>query len=129
MNSKKKILIVDDDQFMRELLTVKLEENGYEVSSVSEGLLALQTIRDHKPDLVLLDILLPGLSGLETLNVLRAEELGQHLPIILISNLNEPELIRVAERLGADDYLVKPFTAELLIEKIKEIIGFEAREF
>ena len=125
MNSKKKILIVDDDQFMRELLTVKLEENGYEVSSVSEGLLALQTIRDHKPDLVLLDILLPGLSGLETLNVLRAEELGQHLPIILISNLNEPELIRVAERLGADDYLVKPFTAELLIEKIKEIIGFE----
>ena len=125
MNSKKKILIVDDDQFMRELLTAKLEENGYEVSSVSEGFLAIQTIRDHKPDLVLLDILLPGLSGLETLNVLRAEELGQHLPIILISNLNEPELIRVAERLGADGYLVKPFTAELLIEKIKEIIGFE----
>ena len=124
MNSKKKILIVDDDQFMRELLVGKLNEYGFEVSSVGEGILALQTIRDHKPDLVLLDILLPGLSGLETLNVLRAEELGPHLPIILISNLNEPELIRAADRLGADDYLVKPFTAELLIEKIRKIKGF-----
>ncbi|MEI7803515.1 MAG: response regulator, partial [Bacteroidota bacterium] len=116
--------IVDDDQFMRELLSSKLTEQGFEVTAVGEGILALQTIRDHKPDLVLLDILLPGLSGLETLNVLRADEEGPHLPIILISNLNEPELIRAAERLGADDYIVKPFSAELLIQKIKGIKGF-----
>lgn len=121
---KKKILIVDDDKFMRELLIEKLSVVGYEVSSVSEGILALSLIKENKPDLILLDILLPGLSGLETLNVLRADDESLHIPIILISRLDEPELIRTAKRLGADDYLVKPFTAETLIEKIKNIPGF-----
>ncbi len=124
MNLKKKILIVDDDQFMRELLIEKLTEIGYDVSSVSESFLALTTIKENKPDLILLDILLPGLSGLETLNVLRASDDSLHIPVILISRLDEPELIRTAQRLGADDYLVKPFTAEVLIEKIKDIRGF-----
>ena len=71
-----------------------------------------------------MDVLLPGLSGLETLNVLRADDENMHIPVILISRLDEPELIRTAKRLGADDYLVKPFTAEILIKKIKDIAGF-----
>lgn len=123
MNLKKKILIVDDDQFMRELLIEKLSGLGYDVYSVSESILALTTIKENKPDLILLDILLPGLSGLETLNVLRADDQSLKIPVILISRLDEPELIRTAKRLGADDYLVKPFTAEVLIEKIKKLLG------
>ncbi len=123
MNLKKKILIVDDDQFMRELLIEKLTGLGYDVFSVSESILALTTIKENKPDLILLDILLPGLSGLETLNVLRADDESLKIPVILISRLDEPELIRTAKRLGADDYLVKPFTAEILIEKVKALLG------
>lgn len=121
---KKKILIVDDDKFLRELLIEKLNSLNYEVTSVSESILAFNTIKTNKPDLILLDVLLPGLSGLETLNVLRADDENMHIPVILISRLDEPELIRTAKRLGADDYLVKPFTAEILIEKIKDIDGF-----
>ncbi len=121
---KKKILIVDDDKFLRELLIEKLNSLNYEVTSVSESILAFNTIKTNKPDLILLDVLLPGLSGLETLNVLRADDENMHIPVILISRLDEPELIRTAKRLGADDYLVKPFTAEILIEKIKDIAGF-----
>ncbi len=121
---KKKILIVDDDKFLRELLIEKLSSLNYEVTSVSESILAFNTIKTNKPDLILLDVLLPGLSGLETLNVLRADDENMHIPVILISRLDEPELIRTAKRLGADDYLVKPFTAEILIEKIKDIAGF-----
>ena len=121
---KKKILIVDDDKFLRELLIEKLNSLNYEVTSVSESILAFNTIKTNKPDLILLDVLLPGLSGLETLNVLRADDENMHIPVILISRLDEPELIRTAKRLGADDYLVKPFTAEILIKKIKDIAGF-----
>ena len=124
MHLKKKILIVDDDKFLRELLIEKLNSLNYEVTSVSESILAFNTIKTNKPDLILLDVLLPGLSGLETLNVLRADDENMHIPVILISRLDEPELIRTAKRLGADDYLVKPFTAEILIEKIKDIAGF-----
>jgi len=124
MDLKKKILIVDDDKFLRELLIEKLNSLNYEVTSVSESILAFNTIKTNKPDLILLDVLLPGLSGLETLNVLRADDENMHIPVILISRLDEPELIRTAKRLGADDYLVKPFTAEILIEKIKAIAGF-----
>ena len=126
MSLKKKILIVDDDQFMRELLIEKLTAIGYDVLSASDSLLALTTIKQNKPELILLDILLPGLSGLEILNVLRADDENLHIPVILISRLDEPELIRTARRLGADDYLVKPFSAEVLIEKIKDIPGFES---
>lgn len=121
---KKKILIVDDDKFMRELLYEKLNNSGFEVSSVSESYLALNSIKETKPDLILLDILLPGLSGLETLNVLRADDESLRIPVILISRLDEPELIRTAKRLGADDYLVKPFSADTLINKINNIAGF-----
>lgn len=121
---KKKILIVDDDKFLRELLIEKLNSLNFEVNSVSESILALNIIKTNKPDLILLDVLLPGLSGLETLNVLRADDENMHIPVILISRLDEPELIRTAKRLGADDYLVKPFTSEILIEKIKDIAGF-----
>ncbi len=124
MHLKKKILIVDDDKFLRELLIEKLNSLNYEVTSVSESILAFNTIKTNKPDLILLDVLLPGLSGLETLNVLRADDENMHIPVILISRLDEPELIRTAKRLGADDYLVKPFTAEILIKKIKDIAGF-----
>ena len=124
MHLKKKILIVDDDKFLRELLIEKLNSLNYEVTSVSESILAFNTIKTNKPDLILLDVLLPGLSGLETLNVLRADDENMHIPVILISRLDEPELIRTAKRLGADDYLIKPFTAEILIEKIKDIAGF-----
>ncbi len=109
---------------MRELLNEKLSSCGYEVASVSESFLALNSIKETKPDLILLDILLPGLSGLETLNVLRADDESLRIPVILISRLDEPELIRTAKRLGADDYLVKPFSAETLINKINNIPGF-----
>ena len=124
MNEKKRILVVDDDHITRDLICFKLQESGFEVASASQCLEALVSMKENKPDLVLLDIMMPGLSGLEVLNLIRADNLTIDLPVIIISQADSSSMVNAAEKLGADGYLAKPFEMDMLIDKIKTIRGF-----
>ncbi len=107
-----KALIIDDEQQMRRLLRMMLDARGYEVSEAADGQLGLQEAAFHRPDVVLLDLGLPGLNGIEVLKRLRE---WSDVPVLILS-VRDQETVKVeALELGADDYVTKPFsTAELL---------------
>ncbi len=107
-----KALIIDDEQQMRRLLRMVLESRGYEVCEAAEGQLGLQEAAFHRPDVVLLDLGLPGMNGIEVLKRLRE---WSDVPVLILS-VRDQETIKVeALEIGADDYVTKPFgTAELL---------------
>lgn len=125
METPRCILVVDDDEMTRDLIAFSLRAKGYEVITVDDGLHAVLKIREHKPDLAILDIMLPDLSGLELLNIIRAEFAMREMPVILMSRLGNEKLILAADKLGASNYLVKPFEMQQLIEKISCLPGFQ----
>lgn len=101
------ILFIEDDAEFVEMYTVALEIAGYEVEVAADGVTGLGMIRDRMPDLVFLDMRMPGLSGLEVLRELRADEATAALPAVVLSNYDEPRMIEEARRLGALEWLVK----------------------
>lgn len=122
----KKILIIEDDKILAELIEKKLKTIGYEVAVAADGEEGLQKLREDKPDLVLLDILMPNKNGLEVM-----EEMNKNpatsltkIPVIVISNSGQPvEINRVLE-LGAKDYLIKAnFNPQEVVEKVVKQIG------
>lgn len=115
----KKVLIVEDDEFLRSLTAKRLEKEGYEVVVAVDGESANGIAVANKPDLILLDLLLPGLDGFEVLKRARADEVTKTTPIIVFSNLGQREDIEKAKGLGANDFLIKAnFTLDDVIEKI-----------
>ncbi len=123
-NSKEKILIVEDDKFLRELISRKLAGRGYEVETAVDGEDGFEKIKKTKPDVVLLDLILPGIDGFEVLSRVKKEKEVQDVPIIILSNLGQKEDIERGLSLGAIDYLIKAhFTPQEIIEKVKEVLS------
>jgi len=91
-----KILVIEDDKFLRELLERKLQEEGFTVSSANNGEEGLEKIKEEKPELVLLDLILPGIDGFEILKKIRENPELSHIPIIVLSNLGQQEDIKRA---------------------------------
>jgi DNA-binding response OmpR family regulator len=119
----KKILIVEDDKFLRELMAQKLAKEGYDVIEAIDGEDALKSIKEEKPDLVLLDLILPGKDGFEVLAKVKEDAALSKIPIIVLSNLGQKEDVERALNLGATDYMVKAhFTPGEIIAKIKGIL-------
>lgn len=119
MESKKKVLIVEDDNFLRSLTAKRLEKDGYMVAVAVDGETALVTAQEEKPDLILLDLLLPGLDGFGVLGKLKADADLKKTPVIVFSNLGQKEDIEKAKLLGADQFLIKAnFTLDDVMEKI-----------
>jgi len=117
------ILIVEDDKFLRELISQKLVKEGYNISQAIDGEEGLKKIKEEKPDLVLLDLILPGIDGFEVLARIKEEQEVTKIPIIVLSNLGQKEDVEKGIGLGAVDYLVKAhFTPGEIIEKIKRIL-------
>jgi adenylate cyclase len=112
------ILVVDDSEENRELLVQRLTRLGYSVQAVESGQRALEVIAVQPVDLVLLDILMPGLDGFEVLRRLKADPVRQHLPVIMLSAADEHDTAVRCIKLGADDFLPKPFNATLLMARI-----------
>ncbi|HIW96344.1 MAG TPA: response regulator transcription factor [Candidatus Corynebacterium gallistercoris] len=120
-----KILVVDDDQAVRESLRRSLTFNGYEVVEAVDGREALSTIREERPDMAILDVMMPHIDGLEVCRELRSE--GDDMPILLLT-ARDAVFERVAGLdAGADDYLAKPFALEELLARTRSLIRRSAR--
>ncbi|WP_346353820.1 response regulator transcription factor [Azotosporobacter soli] len=114
-----KIVVVEDEDKLRENVEQFLSKEGFEVRGVGDGLAAVRVIREMKPDLVILDVMLPGLTGIQVCQLLRQES---DLPILIVSALGgEEEVLKGLEE-GADDYVVKPFRMRELVARVKAIL-------
>jgi len=103
----KKILIIEDDKFLRKVITKKLSKGGYSVIEAIDGEKGLEAVKKEKPDLVLLDLVLPEMDGFEVLAKMKKESSLSKTPVIILSNLGEKEEIDKGFKMGATDYLVK----------------------
>jgi DNA-binding response OmpR family regulator len=117
---RKKILIVEDDQEIQEFLKELLTDNGYETVAAADGLSALHYFKSHNPDLILLDLGIPKLSGEDL--AIKIRKINKDVPIIILSARDSKNSINQGLKLGADDYIPKPFMADELLEKIKRKI-------
>ncbi len=113
---KGRVLIVDDDLALAEMLGIVLRNEGLEVSHVADGSSAVATFRDTRPDLVLLDVMLPGLDGMEVCRRIRAES---GVPIVMLTARTDTVDVVVGLESGADDYVVKPFKGQELIARVR----------
>ena len=120
----KKILLIEDDKFLRELMSKKLIKTGYDVVFAVDGETGLSKIKEVKPDVVLLDLILPGINGFEVLEKAKKDPEIADIPIIILSNLGQKEDIERGQELGATDFIIKAhFTPQEVVDKIKSIIG------
>jgi DNA-binding response OmpR family regulator len=119
----KKILLVEDDKFLRELMSKKLLSLDFEVSTASDGEEGLEKIKAEKPEVVLLDLILPGINGFEVLEKAKKDPETANIPVIILSNLGQSEDIERGLKLGAKDFLVKAhFTPQEIVNKLKSIL-------
>jgi len=122
--SKKKILIVEDDNFVAEVYSTKLLEMGHEVIIAQNGEEGLNALEENIPDLILLDIIMPVMGGIEMLEELKKKEEWKKIPVILLTNVGEKDSIQKVQNLGVQDYLIKShFTPAEVIEKIDAVLG------
>jgi DNA-binding response OmpR family regulator len=122
MNGKK-ILIIEDDTFLQGLAANKLQAEGFEVNTASNGNEALTNLDQEIYDAIILDLMLPDISGFEILKQIRSRETNSKLPVLIFSNLSDDKDIKQGLDLGATDFLVKAnFTLEELVEKVKNAI-------
>ncbi|MCX8132004.1 MAG: response regulator [Clostridia bacterium] len=119
---KKKILIIDDTELMIKLITDILEGAGYEVVSASNGIEGIQKVREEKPDLVILDVIMPGMDGFETCKILRDDESNNLMPIIMLTAQDAEDDKLTGLELGADDYIIKPFNPRELISRVNNTL-------
>jgi DNA-binding response OmpR family regulator len=120
----KKIIIVEDEEVLRNLLKKKLENEGYEVEVAEDGEIGIEKIRETKFDLILLDIIMPKMGGFDVLEAMQRDESISEVPVIVVSNSGQPVEIDRAQKLGAKDWVVKTeFDPQEVIKKVKEQIG------
>jgi len=120
MSEQKTILVVDDEPHVRILVSSRLQANGYKVVSAYGGTMALDKVREQKPDLILLDMVMPDLSGYEVAKQLKANPDTMNIPIIIFTASNAKELENKCRELGLNYIIMKPFSAEVLLAMVKE---------
>lgn len=118
-----RILIADDDPLLRALLQHKLTAEGHDVIAAPNGGEALASVRDHAPDLVVLDAMMPVMDGFEVLRRLKADPETSNTPVIMLTALKREQDIVGGLQLGAADYLAKPFIPDELVQRIKRILS------
>lgn len=119
-----KILIIEDDKFLRELIAQKLLTEGYDIAEAVDGEQGAKLAKSEKPDLILLDLILPGMDGFEVLGKIKEDVSTSQIPVIILSNLGQKDDIEKGLKMGANDYLIKAhFTPGEIIAKIKGMFG------
>lgn len=124
MAKKKYILLVEDDEFLAELYATKLNLEGFEVGLATDGDKGIKMVNSKKPDLILLDIILPKMDGFEVLKNIKTDKNFKDVPVILLTNLSQKDEVKRGLELGASDYLIKAhFMPSEVVKKIKQVIG------
>lgn len=119
---KQKILIVEDEAILSEMIQIRLEKNGYEVISAFDGVQGLEMARQQRPDLIILDLMLPKIDGYKVCRMLKFDERYKKIPIIMFTARAQDADKELGEQVGADAYITKPFAPEILICKVKEML-------
>ena len=117
-----KILVVDDEKRLIELIQVRLEAAGYRVITACNGEEGLEKAKNEKPDLIVLDIMMPKVDGFEVCRTLKNDPLYSHIPIILLSAMDTEEGFKTGDELKADSYIVKPFEPTILLGRIESLL-------
>jgi DNA-binding response OmpR family regulator len=117
------VLVVDDDPDVCDLVTYKLEQSGFEVRRASDGDSALREVARRVPDLVLLDIMMPGISGLEVLERWRSDVATAAIPVVMLTAKAQENDVERGFQLGADDYVVKPFSPRELVRRVSAVLS------
>lgn len=120
---KKKILIVEDEESLLKLESILLTSKGYEVCGVANGRAALEAVVEEKPDLVLLDIMLPEIDGFEVCQQIKADPATSHIPVVMLTAKKSREDMARGEKVGADWYITKPFKSAMVIETIQRFLN------
>jgi two-component system alkaline phosphatase synthesis response regulator PhoP len=118
-----KILVVDDEVYILHILDFSLGAEGFEVITANNGELAIEKAKQEKPDLIVLDIMMPVVDGYETCRRLKRESETKNIPVVLLTAKGRDVDKRLGYEVGAVDYIVKPFSPNRLIERIQEILG------
>lgn len=119
----KRILIVDDEPDIVEMVQINLEMEGYECLVAYDGFRGLDRARKEKPDLIILDVMLPGMNGYKICRLLKFDEKYKRIPIIMLTAEAQRADRLMGEKTGADYYMTKPFSADQLLERVKEFLG------
>ena len=117
-----KILLIDDQELNRDILAHRLKKSGYQISSFTNGQEALEALKHERFDLVLLDIMMPDISGIDVLKKIRKLDANNDTPVIMITALDDTEIINECMEVGADDYILKPFNTTLLKLRISSCL-------
>ncbi|MBI3989585.1 MAG: response regulator [candidate division NC10 bacterium] len=123
MNGKARILVVDDERLITTMLKDVLEANGYEVLVASDGQEGLNQARAERPDLIILDVMMPKLDGFKVARLLKFDRNFQHIPIIMLTAKAGEHDAQTSKMSGADLYLLKPVEPKQLLEKITSLLG------
>lgn len=124
MSQNPTILLVEDDTMLHEMYTQKFTKEGYTVLSAYNGLEGIKMAEEHKPAIVLLDIIMPKMDGFVALKKLKKNDATKDIPVLLLTNLGQEEDIRKGKELGAADYFIKAnHTPQEIVNKVKELIA------
>jgi two-component system phosphate regulon response regulator PhoB len=125
---KEKILVVDDEEDILELVRYNLEREGFQVTCAESGEKAMERTRQEAPDLIVLDLMLPGIDGLDVARRLKQDQKTAALPIVMLTAKGEEADIVTGLELGADDYITKPFSPRVLIARIKAVLRRQSQQ-
>lgn len=120
--AKEKVLVIEDEEDILELISYNLGKEGYQVLRVMSGEDGLKTAREKQPSLIILDLMLPGIDGLEVCKILKHDTKTQHIPIVMLTAKGEEADVVTGLELGADDYITKPFSPKILIARVRGIL-------
>lgn len=122
-NKKASVLIIEDDSYISDMYRIKLESEDFEVAIAKDGIVGIKMLEKQKPDIVLLDVVMPKIDGFSVLKTIKRNPELKEIPIVLLTNLGQKENVEKGFELGADSYIIKAhFTPSEVVEKIKEIL-------
>jgi DNA-binding response OmpR family regulator len=117
------VLVAEDDPDVRDLVVFKLEQSGFDVTAVEDGSQALSTARELLPDVAVLDISMPGMSGLDVCRLLRADEATSGMLIVMLTARAQESDVDTGFMAGADDYIIKPFSPRELVTRLQALLA------
>ncbi len=120
--ARESVLIIEDEEDIQELINYSLSKEGYQTTAVTSGEEGLRTAKSKQPNLIVLDLMLPGMDGLEICRLLKNDPKTQHIPIVMLTAKGEESDVVTGLELGADDYITKPFSPKVLVARIRTIL-------